>query len=79
MNNKYHITKKDELDVLRVFLNYDGLCDINDIARALHYNAFLSEKKQKAKRVMKSLEKHLQKSVQIRIIQIGNRTYALIY
>jgi hypothetical protein len=79
MKYDYHITKKDELDILRVFLEYDGLCDINDLARALHYNAFLSEKKRKAKRVMKKLEKRLQKSVQAKIIQIGNRTYALIY
>ena len=79
MKCSYHITKKDELDILRAFLRYDGVCDINDLARALHYNAFLDEKKRKAKQVMKKLEKRLQKSIQVKIILIGNRTYALIY
>lgn len=78
-NYKFHITEKDKVNVLRAFLENDNVCTINEIIRYMKYYEVKEKRIKKAEEVIKLLEKSLRKTVQLRIVKLNNKTYALVY
>ena len=78
-NYKFHITEKDRVNVLRAFLENDNICTIDEIIRYMKYYELKEKRIKKAEEVIKLLEKNLIKTVQLRIVKLNNKTYALVY
>lgn len=78
-NYKFHITEKDKVNVLRAFLENDNVCTINEIIRYMKYYEVKEKRIKKAEEVINLLEKSLRKTVQLRIVKLNNKTYALVY
>ena len=78
-NYKFHITEKDRVNVLRAFLENDNICTIDEIIRYMKYYELKEKRIKKAEEVIKLLEKNLRKTVQLRIVKLNNKTYALVY
>ena len=76
---KFHITEKDRVNVLRAFLENDNICTIDEIIRYMKYYEIREKRIKKAEEVIKLLEKNLRKTVQLRIVKLNNKTYALVY
>lgn len=78
-NYKFHITEKDRVNVLRAFLENDNICTIDEIIRYMKYYEVREKRIKKAEEVIKLLEKNLRKTIQLRIVKLNNKTYALVY
>lgn len=78
-NHKFHITEKDRVNVLRAFLENDNVCTIDEIIRYMKYYEVREKRIKKAEEVIKLLEKNLSKTVQLKIVKLNNKTYALVY